>query len=87
MKQQMQDVGFVNVAVKCYRMPIGTWPKDKRLRQAGHFNLVGLMDGLSGLSQRTFTKGLGWSVEEMEVLLMEVRDECKNRRIHSYFPM
>jgi len=87
MKQQMEAAGFVNVAVRYYRMPIGTWPKDKRLRQAGLYNLVGLLDGLSGLSQRTFTRGLGWSVEEMEVLLMQVRDECKNRKIHSYFPM
>jgi len=87
MVQQMQAAGFINVTYKFYRMPIGTWPKDKRLRQAGLFNLVGLLDGLSGLSQRVFTKGLNWTVDEMEVLLMQVREECNNRKIHSYFPM
>jgi hypothetical protein len=49
--------------------------------------MAGLTDGLSGLSVRTFTHGLKWSVEQMEVLLMEVRNEWKDRRIHAYLPM
>lgn len=87
MKQQMEAAGFINVTWKFHRMPIGAWPKDKNLRQSGLFNLIGLLDGISGLSQKVFTHGLQWTIEEMEVLLMQVRDECKNRRIHSYFPM
>ena len=87
MKQQMEDAGFINVSWKFYRMPVGPWPKDKALRQSGLFNLIGLLDGISGLSQKVFTHGLQWTIEEMEVLLMQVRDECKNRKVHSYFPM
>ena len=87
MKEQMEAAGFINVTTRFYRMPIGAWPKDKALRKSGLFNVIGLLDGLSGLSQRVFTRGLEWTIEEMEVLLMQVRDECKNRRIHTYFPM
>jgi hypothetical protein len=87
MKEQMEEAGFINVHWKFFRMPIGSWPKDKTLRQSGLFNLIGFVDGISGLSQKVFTHGLGWSIEEMEVLLMQVRDECKNRKIHTYFPM
>lgn len=87
MKAAMEAAGFIDVSVRFYRMPIGAWPKDKNLRQSGLFNVIGLLDGLSGLSQRVFTRGLQWSIEEMELLLMQVRDECKNRRIHSWFPM
>ena len=87
MKQQMEDAGFVNVHVRGFKMPIGIWPKDTRLRQAGLFCMVGIVDGVSGLSQRVFTKGLGWTIEEMEVLLMEVRNEFNSKRIHSYIPM
>ena len=57
------------------------------MRQAGLFSVVGLLDGLSGLSQRVFTNGLGWSIEEMEILLMQVRDDLRNRKIHSYWPL
>ena len=87
MKQQMEEAGFVNIAIKNYKMPIGPWAKDKRLRQAGLYFLVGVLDGITGLSLRVFTQGLGWTVEEMEVLLMDVRKEWKNRAIHSYVPM
>jgi hypothetical protein len=87
MAQQMKDAGFVNVMVREYKMPVGPWPKDKRLRESGQYNLVGLWEGLTGLSLRVFTKILGWSVEEMEILLMQVRAEWKKRAIHSYIPI
>ena len=87
MTEQMTTAGFINVTVRPYKMPVGPWPKNKRLREAGLFNLVGLEDGLSGLSLRVFTQILGWSVDEMEILLMQVRSECRRKGIHSYFPM
>ena len=87
MKRQMEEAGFINCTIRPYKMPCGIWPKNKRYRQAGLFNMVGMCDGLSGLSVRTFTHGLEWSVEQMEVLLMEVRNEWKDKRIHSYLPM
>ena len=87
MKSQMAEAGFINISSCFFRCPIGTWPRDPQMRQAGLFSVVGLLDGLSGLSQRVFTNGLGWSVEEMEVLLMQVRDDLRNRKIHSYWPL
>ena len=87
MKAQMEAAGFTNIEIRFCRVPIGSWPKDKRLRQSGTLSLVGLTEGLSGLSQRVFTRGLDWSVEEMEVLLARVRNELKDRRIHAYWPM
>lgn len=86
-KRDMERAGFINCSIWPYKMPCGLWPKDKRLRQAGLFNMVGMCDGLSGLSVRTFTHGLGWSVEEMEVLFMDVRKEWQNKKIHAYLPM
>ena len=87
MKAQMEAVGFVSVSIRFIRVPIGPWPRDKQLRQSGLFSGVGLIDGLSGLSQRVFTNALGWTIEEMEVLLMEVRNDLRNRKIHAYWPM
>lgn len=87
MAEQMRETGFINVVVRPYKMPVGPWAKDKRLREAGLFNMVGMCDGLSGLSLRVFTQILGWSVEEMELLLMRVRAEWRRKGIHSYLPM
>lgn len=87
MKQDAEAAGFINVTVLPFKMPIGTWPKDKTLQQSGLYTLVGLLDGVSGLSLRVFTQLLGWTVEEMEVLLADVRKEWKNKKVHTYFPM
>jgi SAM-dependent methyltransferase len=87
MAEQMKEAGFINVTVRGYKMPLGPWPKDKRLRESGQYNLVGVSEGLTGLSIRVFTQILGWSVEEMEMLLTQVRAEWRKRTIHSYLPI
>jgi hypothetical protein len=44
-------------------------------------------NGLYGLSVALFTRGLGWTAEETEVFLVNVRKDLKDRRIHAYWPM
>ena len=87
MSQQMRTAGFRNVVIKEYKVPIGPWPKDKRLREAGMYGLIALLEGLHGLSIRVFTRFLGWTTEELEVLLWEVRTELKKKSVHSYWPV
>jgi hypothetical protein len=45
------------------------------------------MDALQALSYMSFTNGLGWTTADVEVLLVDVRKDIKNRNIHSYWPM
>ena len=84
MAQQIRDAGFVNVKVMGFKMPIGPWPKDKQLKEAGWYGLVALLDGLYGMSVKLFTNSLGWSLPELEVFLAQVRTELKRKSIHSY---
>lgn len=42
---------------------------------------------LTGMSIALFTRGLGWSADEVEVFLAKVRKDMKNPKIHSYWPM
>ena len=51
----------------------------------GLWNLANLHDNLSGISMALFTRGLGWTAEELEVFLVDVRREMKDTRIHAYF--
>lgn len=87
MKQQMEEAGFVNVKILPFKMPIGPWPKDKQLKQSGLYTLVGMLDGVSGLSLRVYTGLLGWTEQQMEELLDQCRTEWKNKNIHWYFPI
>jgi hypothetical protein len=50
------------------------------------------LDALAALSLAVFTRpdgqgGLGWSKEEVEIFLADVRKDIKNVNIHSYWPM
>jgi len=46
-----------------------------------------LDSGLQALSLMLLTNVLGWSAEEVEVFLVGVRKDLKNRKIHAYFPV
>jgi hypothetical protein len=42
---------------------------------------------LSGLSMALYTRGLGWTAEETEVFLVDVRKSMKDTKVHGYYPM
>jgi hypothetical protein len=84
---QMKHAGFINVTRLDFRLPIGPWPKDEQLRQAGLFSLVMLLEGLHGLSAKIFIDLLSYTVGQLEVLLMECRREIKTKSVHSYWPV
>jgi hypothetical protein len=85
--RQMADAGFIKITRLDFKMPIGPWPKDPRLREAGTFGYVNLMSGWHGLSVKVFTHLLGWSAEELEVLLALCRQELKRKDIHGWWPV
>ena len=53
----------------------------------GMWNLINMGGNLEGLSLMLFTRGLGWSVEEVLVLVALVRKDLANRQFHAYWPM
>lgn len=51
-----------------------------------------IINGIAGMSYAVFTRpksegGLGWSREEVEVLLAGVRNDMRNTSIHAYIQM
>lgn len=83
----MSEAGFINITKLEFKLPLGPWPKDKRLRQAGVFGMANLLEGMHGLSLKLFTGVLGYTLEELEVLLMECKTELKKKSSHAYYPM
>ncbi|KAF5614170.1 methyltransferase [Fusarium subglutinans] len=86
-KQQMIGAGFVNVTEVVYKWPTNRWPADPYYKELGFWCNHNIAGELSGLSMVLFTKGLGWSPEEVEVFLAKVRAEMKDRRIHAWWPI
>lgn len=48
------------------------------------FTYLNFMEGLGGFTMAPFTRVLGWSQEEVEVLLAGVRKEFGTRKYHGY---
>ncbi|KAL8948063.1 MAG: hypothetical protein Q9222_005716 [Ikaeria aurantiellina] len=86
-KKQMQEAGFVDIEVKEFKVPIGQWPADKQMRETGAFQLVAMLEGISGLTMALWTRFLGWKKEDVEDELMKVKKEFKSTHVHSYWPV
>ena len=80
-----KDAGFVNVEHKVFKLPIGPWPMDPKLKEIGLFNLAQLLAGLEGISLRLVVGVLGRSNESLQALLTGVRKELKDSRIHMMY--
>jgi len=83
----LKDAGFENVTHKKYKMPAGPWPKDKHYKEIGAYNLFQLLEGFEAFSLAPFTRKLGWTVPEVQVLLTGVKKDVQNPRVHSMFDL
>ncbi|KAJ9638964.1 hypothetical protein H2201_007434 [Coniosporium apollinis] len=84
---KLKATGFVNVEERVLKVPIGTWARNQTLKKIGLYFQAVLMDGLQGIALGPMCRGLGWSPEEVEVFLPSVREDLKNKSIHSYFTL
>ena len=86
-KTLMIDAGFENVTEIIYKWPSNTWPKDRKYKELGMWSLADLGEGLEGMVLALLTRVLGWSLDEVTVLIAKARADLSNRRIHAYWPM
>ncbi|PWY95907.1 S-adenosyl-L-methionine-dependent methyltransferase [Aspergillus sclerotioniger CBS 115572] len=74
--------GFSNIHHRIYPLPLGSWPKEQRLKEAGALNILQFLEGIEACSVATFTHVLGWSLEAVEVFLAEVRADALKKGAH-----
>ena len=46
----MREVGFVDVVVRPFKIPVGSWPADPRLKQAGQLQQIAMLEGVESLT-------------------------------------
>jgi SAM-dependent methyltransferase len=84
MRQRIEAAGFVNVQERLYKCPVGTWPKDKVLKEAGRLNALHWSGGIEGWSMFLLTN-FGdplWSAERVRVHAAQMRLEMQDPRLH-----
>ncbi|PGH23577.1 hypothetical protein AJ80_02357 [Polytolypa hystricis UAMH7299] len=83
LKRFVEGAGFDNVAQHVYKLPVGSWPKDGRMKVIGSFMAMHYIDGVEGLTLRPFTETLGWSRPDVEALNEQVRQAIRTRGVHA----
>ncbi|TVY56631.1 Secondary metabolism regulator LAE1 [Lachnellula cervina] len=82
LKMWMEEAGFVGITENIIKVPDTPWPKDARWKEIGLYQQQNMLDASSAYGQAHFTRVLGWSPEEFQVLSAGVRRELKNLRYH-----
>jgi hypothetical protein len=83
----MEEAGFVDVVELQFKWPTNPWPDDPHLKELGMWMEQSQRLGLEGASLAFFTRGLGWSVEQLKSFLAELKVCVEDRSIHAYWPM
>ena len=86
-KEYFKEAGFEDIVQEKYEWPLGTWAKGKKQKTLGLWYREDLLQGLHAFSAAVLTRAMGMTLPEIEVLLMEVREEIKSNRIHIYLPV
>lgn len=67
--------------MKC---PVGSWPKNPRLKEIGRVGKVTLYDAVEPYTLALFTRVLGYTSEEAQEFVSKVRAELLNASYHIY---
>lgn len=67
LKQVYEEVGFVDVKEKMFKIPTNGWPKDEGLKELGRLWEVNFQLGLSGFTVGLYHRVFGRSAAETEV--------------------
>ncbi|KAF2723530.1 S-adenosyl-L-methionine-dependent methyltransferase [Polychaeton citri CBS 116435] len=84
MTGMVKDAGFINVVEKRFRWPIGPWSSDKKYKEIGRWNLLNWEAGMEGWTMALYTRVLGFTYQQVQDMLAELRTELKDRKMHAY---
>lgn len=76
--------GFVEITERSVKCPIGTWPRDKVMKEIGLFARQMKYDGVEAFILSLFTKVLKWDAEKVMEFAEKAKKELMNSKYHSY---
>lgn len=87
MREKIERAGFTNVQEASNKFPVGPWPKNPVYKEVGRVHLNALKTGLEGYTMfllTNFGDPEPWSPEQVQLFLMETRQEFNNKTYHAY---
>jgi hypothetical protein len=86
-KQQIIDAGFVDVVEKKWKVPIGGWSSDPKLKRVGLYTLLFLEESLEGFALYMLKEIMCWEYVEIQVLVAKMRQALRDWRLYPYYEM
>jgi hypothetical protein len=86
-KEMMEDAGFVDIVRIPFKWPTNQWPKEKKYKELGMWVQENFVSGAEAMSLALFTRGLGWTLDEVRVFVGLVRNDMRDQKIHAYWPL
>ena len=80
------NAGFGKVNHEELKVPLGTWPADKKQKDIGAFTLLTTEHAFESFGMALFTRTLGMETSEAMELIAGAKKESRSKRIHSYSP-
>ncbi|KAK8075636.1 hypothetical protein PG997_010299 [Apiospora hydei] len=81
---KLTEAGFVNIQERRYPVPVTCWAPGKRLQRIGMLMRQNTAVVLEMYSETVFVGVLGWSKEDLQILMRDVREDLLNNNIHCY---
>ena len=74
-KVYLEEAGFTNVEEHRFKLPVGGWSRDKRLKKLGRWNLLHCEEGIEGWAMALLTRVMGVSLTTNSVAAISATDE------------
>lgn len=81
----VQKTGFTDISIHKLKIPCGSWPKDKKMKEIGLWGLEIAKTGVESYGLAALTRVLGMPTEEAEKIIADATADTQDRRNHSYW--
>ncbi|CCF41352.1 UMTA [Colletotrichum higginsianum] len=78
---------LIKRVLKCLQVATQPLGEDPKYKELGVLNGQNIADGLEGFCMESLTLAHGWTSEEVNVFLVDVRNNIKDRSVHAYWPL
>ena len=87
MEKLMREAGFVDLVHRQWKVPMGGWAKDPKLKQIGLYNGSFIEKSLDGFAVFPVGQVLGRTFEEVDTLVSQMREALQDPRSLPYYNM
>lgn len=76
-----RDAGLQNVKDRVFPHKWGTWPSDPKEKMLGARTMLSAISGMEGFTTILFTKVLGWTLEDTQAFILEIKSDMQDDSI------